>query len=410
MISPSMEFKDDPDSMFVEHVLASVSEHHSGKNRDQTISRMRGRMLNGHWPFNPPVGYTWTKLPEHGKTYVRDEPIASILQEALEGFASGRFETQAEVKRFLEAQPMFPKNKKTGTLTSQRIKDMLTQRLYAGYLEYPKWNVSLRKAQFEPIISFETFQAIQDRLNGRPKAAVRKDISADFPLRGFVLCDDCEKPLTACWSKGRSKRYPYYYCMTKGCESRSKSIRKETIEGEFDELLADASPTQSLFDLAAAMFRDLWDQRLQRGAEQKQAMQRELSKVETQVENIVDRIVNTDNARVIETYEKRLGTPGCGQDRAEGKNRQNRQTGEGLRRVVSNRFGISRKPAETLAFRAFEEQRAVLRLTFANNLRYAPKRVFEPPIYPYLSSSYGIFQTEIKEWRAQKDSNLRPPA
>ncbi|MEO1611062.1 MAG: hypothetical protein AAFU55_01700 [Pseudomonadota bacterium] len=36
---------------------------------------------------------------------MRDEPRASILQEALEGYAGGRFETQAEVKRVLESQP-----------------------------------------------------------------------------------------------------------------------------------------------------------------------------------------------------------------------------------------------------------------------------------------------------------------
>jgi len=34
---------------------------------------------------------------------------------------------------------------------------------------------------------------------------------------------DCGKPLTACWSKGRNKHHPHYYCVTKGCESRSKS-------------------------------------------------------------------------------------------------------------------------------------------------------------------------------------------
>jgi hypothetical protein len=32
---------------------------------------------------------------------IRDEPLASITHEAPEGYASGRFEPQAEVKRFL---------------------------------------------------------------------------------------------------------------------------------------------------------------------------------------------------------------------------------------------------------------------------------------------------------------------
>lgn len=45
---------------------------------------------------------------------VRDEPLASIITQALEGYALGRLDTQAEVKRFLEAQPEFPKDRKDG--------------------------------------------------------------------------------------------------------------------------------------------------------------------------------------------------------------------------------------------------------------------------------------------------------
>jgi hypothetical protein len=59
------------------------------------------------------------------------------------------------------------------------------------------WGVGLRKGQHEGLISFETFGRIQARLTSTAKAPARKDISADFPLRGFILCNDCGKPLTA---------------------------------------------------------------------------------------------------------------------------------------------------------------------------------------------------------------------
>jgi hypothetical protein len=41
---------------------------------------------------------------------VRDEPLASLAQEALEGYASERFGAQADVKRWLETQTQFPKS------------------------------------------------------------------------------------------------------------------------------------------------------------------------------------------------------------------------------------------------------------------------------------------------------------
>ena len=108
--SPSMEFRQDADSRMVENVLAGAAMHQREKNAEQTYNRMRARLINGYWVFARPRGYRYEKSAGEGNVLVRDEPLASIVQEALEGFASGRFETQVEVKRFLEAQPLFPKD------------------------------------------------------------------------------------------------------------------------------------------------------------------------------------------------------------------------------------------------------------------------------------------------------------
>lgn len=70
-------------------------------------------------------------------------------------------------------------------------------------------------------------------MKGKAKAPARKDISEDFPLRGFVPCDDCGQPMTSCWSKGRSKHSPYYLCDTGGCESGRKSIPRDKVEDGF---------------------------------------------------------------------------------------------------------------------------------------------------------------------------------
>jgi hypothetical protein len=48
------------------------------------------------------MGYRFESKPEEGRILVRDEPLASIIQKGLEGFASERFQRQAEVKRFLK--------------------------------------------------------------------------------------------------------------------------------------------------------------------------------------------------------------------------------------------------------------------------------------------------------------------
>jgi len=41
-----------------------------------------------------------------------------------------------------------------------------------------------------------------------------KKVNPNFPLRGFVMCSKCDKPLSASTSKGRNKPYSYYHCFS----------------------------------------------------------------------------------------------------------------------------------------------------------------------------------------------------
>jgi site-specific DNA recombinase len=304
--SPSIEFGEDSDSILVENLLASVSQHQRQKNGEQTINRMRARAMNGYWVFQAPVGYRYERVSGHGKLLVADEPQASILRQALEGYASGRFETQVEVKRFLERQPEFPKDQPNGEIRNQRIADLLNRVVYAGFIEVPNWKVPLRKGHHEGLITLETYERIQARLKGTAKAPARKDISEDLPLRGFVLSTDCAKPLTACWSKGNTKTYPYYLCATKGCESYRKSIRREVLEGEFEDLLQRLEPSETLYELIRTMFRDAWDMRLGQASETAASLKAKLRQIEKQAEQLLDRIVDASTPSVVSAFEKRL--------------------------------------------------------------------------------------------------------
>lgn len=304
--SPSIEFGEDSDSVLVENLLASVSQHQRQKNAEQTTNRMRARAMNGYWVFAAPKGYRFERSGE-GKILVRDEPIASLVQEAMEGFASGRFATQAEVKRYLEAQPLFPKDLPGGQIRNQRITELLTQPLYAGLISVPRWGINEREAKHKGLVSLTTYEKIKKRLANPDKLIVRKDMRADFPLRGSALCGDCGHSLTACWSKSKTGvRHPYYLCHNRACISHRKSIRRDVIEGAVENALRTVSPGKSLFALARAMLKDLWDGRLeseQARAKEAQARLRELDK---QIDALLNRIVDATSPRVIAAYEARI--------------------------------------------------------------------------------------------------------
>ncbi|GGE19072.1 hypothetical protein GCM10011360_04830 [Primorskyibacter flagellatus] len=303
----NFKFEDTPEGKFAETIFAAQGELEREQNRRQTIQKMKARVEKGYWVFQAPVGYLYQRNPQHGNMLVRNEPHASIIAEALNGYAIGRFQTQVEVKRFLESQPDYPKDLPNGEIRNQRIQDLLNRPVYAGLVEAKNWDVSLRKGHHEPLISIETFHRIQDRLNGNSKAAMRKDNNENFPVRGFVLCDDCGKPLTACYSQSKTgKRYPYYWCKTKGCVSARCSIAKHKLEGEVEALLKSLQPSKNLTGIVQVMFRNAWDNRAAQASRGVTSAKDSIAKIDIQITKLLDRIVDSGNDSVIAAYEKRV--------------------------------------------------------------------------------------------------------
>src|SRR5690606_9990927 len=120
---------------------------------------------------------------------------------------------------------------------------------------------SMRKGHHEPLIDLETFEHIQNRIKGRAYVPARKDLNLEFPLRGFIVCGDCGKPYTSCFSKGKNQHHPYYLCQQKECVSYGKSMRRADVEGAFEELLRSLTPIAPVMDAAKAMFEKIWDYR-----------------------------------------------------------------------------------------------------------------------------------------------------
>lgn len=368
--SPSIEFGEDSDSVLVENMLASVSQHQRQKNAEQTRNRMKARVMNGYWPFNPPVGYRYDRVKGHsGKILVRDEPVASVVQEALEGFAHGRFATQSEVQRFLQNEAAFPKDN-SGLVRFQRVTNMLNKVIYCGYLTVPEWNISMLEGKHEALISMETHRRIQGRLEDKAKVPARKDISNDFPLRGFVACGCCGKAMTACWAQGRKAKHPYYMCFGKGCPEYRKSIKRADIEGQFERLLMSMKPSQTLLRVALIMFREIWDDLRDRQEETARVLEKDLVGIDAQVGQFLDRIVETSNPAIVSAYEKRIGDLESQKLLVQEKINQCGRTLPDFDQTFRTGMTLLAKPYEYWASGDMADKVNVLRLCFADNLIY----------------------------------------
>ena len=408
--SPSQNFGDSSHDRLLETVLAAGAQYQRELNAEQTRDRMDSRAKNGYWPFQAPVGYRHERVAGHkGKLLVRDEPLASIVQEGLEGYASGHFRLKAEVKRFFEQHPAFPRCA-YGGVTNQWVNQILNNPIYAGYVEAPKWNVSLRKGQHTGLISLETHQRITGRSQEDAYAPARADLNLDFPLRGIIACCDCAKPLTGYWSSPRtSRRYAYYMCFNKDCTRHRKSVKRDVVEGEFAALLERVTPSEKLTVMVSELFKDAWQQRASQAAALLKACGVEMTKVQKEIDSVLDRLVQATSQSVIAAYERRVADLEKARLVLEERRSKNFGPLKTFEEMFERAMSFLAAPANLWKSGTFSEKQLVLRLTFADRLAYCPKNGFRTP---KMSFPFKVLESiaggEIKLARPKRFELLTP--
>ena len=372
------QFEDSPEGDFMETLFAAQGELERKQIGRQTKQKTKARLEAGFHAFIAPVGFRYLSTKTQGKLLVQDENVAPILKEALESFAAGRFQTPQELRYFLENEQNFPKGA-SGKLGNTKAKDILTNPLYAGYIEYKPWGITLRKGQHQGIISYEVFCKNQERLLGRAHAPTRKNLNKDFILRGSVECE-CGNALTAAWSKsGTGKQHAYYLCQNRKCEHKGKSIRRDVIEGEFEDVLKALSPSTGLVKIADKMFRNLWSQRAADQKTRKTRLEQESKSLDGQIEKLLDHIVNAESSAVM----KRLETRVCDLEDQKRVAEEKFANFDGPVKPFDQMYRTAmlflKNPNKIWQLGGFEEKRAIIKMAFTDRLIYDRKTGYRTP-------------------------------
>ena len=372
----NFRFEDTPEGEFIETVVAAQGHLERLQNSRQVRQKMRACIEQGYYVFGKIRGYLYIEREGGGKMLAPDPETAPIIREGLEGFATGQFQTATEIKRYFDQFPEMSGTQGGEGVALQSVFNMLKNPLYAGRITVAKYGLHLLPGKHEPIINFATWQKIQERLDMKSIAPARKDLNHDFPLRGFVECAECAHPMSAAWSKGRSASYPYYFCFQKTCSAYKKSVRKEKMEAEFEALLKSLHPTPMLIKLAYEIFADLWNMRFVSAERQTAKANTEIAKLEQKSSQLIDRIVETDNASLLKAYEvklKKMEEQKIGLMEKAAKIAGPHKTFEETFRTA---ISFLAKPWNLWASELLEHKRTVLRLVFSTRLAYCRNEGF----------------------------------
>jgi site-specific DNA recombinase len=250
------------------NILGAVNQFYSDNLSERVRYRMSECVKAGRWVWKAPLGYR--NAPVDGtKNIVQDPDRAPLMRKAFELLATGSY-TKESVLRQINAMGL--RTEKGAELTPQSFSQYIKNPLYMGWIVSGQNRL---KGSFEPIVSEELFNAVQEALDGRNRSVSHKRVNEDFPLRGFVRCSHCEQTLTAGWSKGRHKKYAYYRCYKTKC--KEVNIRREELEMHFHRLLGMIQPTTELIAKLPDIARSTWEIRKKRIEDEKRTLQTRLN-------------------------------------------------------------------------------------------------------------------------------------
>lgn len=233
-----------PEGKLLETILAGFAQFDNDIRAARCTQGMRRKIQEGIFPWKPPLGYKSANRPGAKKTLpdVPDQPAFSIVQSGLVDFAAGNL-TKAGLLRLFNARWL--RSNRGNPLAPQSIDNMLSDVFYAGIIRDP-WSGEEFQGSHLPMISRQTFNAIQKIIGGRSNAVPHYAVRTEFPLRTFVRCANCEATLTGAFSRGRSAAYPYYRCFRRDCDNQ-RSYPLADVHREFETFLSQTCTDRHAF-------------------------------------------------------------------------------------------------------------------------------------------------------------------
>ena len=239
-----------PENKMMLAIYLAAPEVENDRRALNVFYGMRRAVKEGRVMGKAPYGYA-NRCSENGRKLIAlHEPEASKLKWAFEEISKGIFAfNQIRVK-------MNETLSKKISRSSFHV--AIRNPVYCGKVFIPKFkdeDAYFVIGQHKPLITENLFYRVQEILDGkrklqRPNTKILSN--ENFPLRGFLICPNCGRNITASASKGRSGRYHYYHCNAT-CGFRH---RAEFVNSVFEDGLKSLQMTEPIKKLVKKIFLD----------------------------------------------------------------------------------------------------------------------------------------------------------
>lgn len=304
------KIEDTPEWKFLQNVTVANKQYQREANARDVKDKQRARMLNWYRPLYSPPWYIHIKSRWEGKVLIHTE-FAPLIKDWITMFANWLLANQTQLMDFLSDKWFITRRWNKPSL--EFIASLLERRrllFYAGYIHYEKWNVSMVKAQHEPLFWLDIVEQVLDRLNPKTfyEKSSKSEIWKQLPLRWFLYDLDSGKKYWWWPSAGREKDYMYYSLrdVPQPNWKKSLSILSHIINDEFREYLNKFKIDKTTL----VIFEEIMKNMLAKKSEIYKSIEVDLQKRKQEIDNKIDKvmklILKTRSERMIENYENEI--------------------------------------------------------------------------------------------------------
>jgi DNA invertase Pin-like site-specific DNA recombinase len=205
---------------FMHGIKVLMAKNYIDNLSEETRKGMLEKARQGLWPSFAPIGYRNIVATDGKRIIVPDPETAPMITRMYEWFESGRYALK-DISRMAKEAGL--RNSKTGKpLGVSTIHVVLRNRIYTGSFH---WLGRLFQGTHEPLVSHETWENVQEVLDGRSHSNVPVNVTS-FRFSGLVNCGHCGCVMTAEIKKGR---YVYYHCSKAKGKCPEPYVREELL-------------------------------------------------------------------------------------------------------------------------------------------------------------------------------------
>jgi len=223
---PTFWFEPTPQGLYMLQVAFGQSKYYSDNLSENVKRGNRQKIRRGEFSGPAPVGYVNNFKTKN----IEPDPLkARIIEKFFKEYSTGKLNLKTGATRLNFFGIV---NGNGRPYTSTMVHRMLTNMTYIGVL---KRKGECYPGSFEPIITKDIFDMVQERLKNRAMPRKTKKLH-DFAFRGLFTCGECGCSITAQFAKGRHGGiYRYYRCSKKKGKCSQSYLLESNVADQLKE-------------------------------------------------------------------------------------------------------------------------------------------------------------------------------